>query len=78
MTKTEIKKPNIVEIFLTLVLVIWIVMIGALIRIVIQNVDLAWGGFITLGAFFMMFISIMLIVVAILLEGIRKELKELR
>ena len=78
MKKTEIKRPNIVEIFLTLVLVIWIVMIGALIRIVIQNVDLAWGGFITLGAFFMMFISIMLIVVAILLEGIRKELKELR
>jgi len=78
MKKTEIKRPNIVEIFLTLVLVIWIVMIGALIRIVIQNVDLVWGGFITLGAFFMMFISIMLIVVAILLEGIRKELKELR
>ncbi len=72
---TKIKQPDPVELGLITVLVIWSVAVLWLLQKAITAKVLELLSWTSLQAFFLAFCSIVLVVIAILLADIRKELK---
>ena len=68
-------KPGIVDSVLILVLVIWIITVFVILNRTISS-DNFTVGLLSITAFYSLFASIMLIILAVLVEGIRKELRK--
>jgi len=66
-------KPGIVDGVLILVLVIWIITVFVILNRTLASPDLTLG-LLSITAFSSLFSSIMMIIIAVILEGIRKDL----
>jgi|YelNatPaOPRAMG01_1025707.scaffolds.fasta_scaffold24407_6 hypothetical protein len=75
LAKTKITKPDIVELTLTIILVLWAVVVSLLIKSATANIGLLTVESLTM--FFSAFLSIIVIVLAILIADIRKEIKKI-
>ena len=71
----DINKPGIVDGVLILVLVIWIITLFVILNKTLPLDTFATAGLSSITAFSALFSSIMLIIIAIILEGIRREIK---
>jgi chromate transport protein ChrA len=67
-------KPGIVDGVLILVLVIWIITVFVILNKTL-TADNITAGLLSITAFSTLFSSIMMIIIAVLLEGIRKEIR---
>ncbi|UCD04347.1 MAG: hypothetical protein JSW73_01770 [Candidatus Woesearchaeota archaeon] len=67
-----ITKPGIVDGVLILVLVIWIITVFVILNRTL-TADNITAGLLSITAFSTLFSSIMMIIIAVILEGIRKE-----
>ena len=72
---TRVTKPDAVEATLVLILAIWVVAILWLINTALASKIISTLTIDSLAMFFTAFMSIVLLVIAILLADIRKELK---
>lgn len=72
--KQEIKQPGIVDGVLTIILAIWIITVFVILNktLPLENIQL---GLSSITAFSTLLCSIVLILIAIILEGIRKEME---
>lgn len=75
--KTKIKKPDAVELGLVIVLAIWSLSVIWLLERAITAQFIEVISWMSLTAFFAGFASVMVVVLAILVADIRKEIKEL-
>ena len=71
---TEIKKPGIVDGVLVLVLIIWIITVFVMLNKMLPLNDFQLG-LSAITAFSALFCSIIVIIIAIILENIRRELQ---
>lgn len=75
--KTKIKKPDAIELGLVIVLAIWSLSVLWLLERVITAQTMELLSWMSLIAFFAGFASVIVVVIAILVADIRKEIKEL-
>ncbi|MGB9675247.1 MAG: hypothetical protein ACP5IJ_01320 [Candidatus Nanoarchaeia archaeon] len=75
LAKTKITKPDLVEFSLTLILAIWSILIVFLIKQATASISQLTID--ALAMFFTAFISISLLIIAILIADIRKEIKKI-
>lgn len=69
-----LEKPGIVDGILILVLVIWIITVFVILNRTLTT-DNITAGLLSITAFSTLFMSIMMIILAVILEGVRKEIK---
>lgn len=72
--KTRITKPDIVEVTLVVVLAIWVVALLWLINLALKSGIISLLAVDSLSMFALVFISVVVMVIAILLADIRKAL----
>jgi len=75
--KTRIKKPDWIEFGLLMVLVVWGIAVIWLLQRVVTAQSFELLSWTSLQTFFVGFISIVMLVIAILIADIRKEIKEI-
>lgn len=75
--KTKVTQPDMIELGLVGVLIIWIIAILWLLNKVMSFQSFELLSWTSLLVFIMVFISICVLMIAILLADIRKEIKEL-
>ncbi len=75
--KTRIKKPDLIELGLLVILAVWGISVIWLLQKVITAKSFELLSWTSLQTFFIGFISIALIAIAILIADIRKEIKDI-
>ncbi len=75
--KTRIKKPDYIELGLLIILAVWGVSVIWLLQRVVTARSFELLSWTSLQTFFIGFISIALIAIAILIADIRKEIKDI-
>lgn len=74
--ETKITKPDLVEASLVIILAAWIVVVLWLINSALKQGTISIMTIESLSMFFLAFISIVILVIAVLLADVRKEFKE--
>ncbi|MCX6775098.1 MAG: hypothetical protein NTY99_03360 [DPANN group archaeon] len=74
--ETKITKPDLVEATLVVILALWIITVLWLISTALKQGMISLLTIDSLAMFFLAFISITVLVIAIVLADVRKELKE--
>ena len=73
---TKVTKPDIVEATLVTILAVWIIAVLWLINTALRQGTISLLTIDSLSMFFLAFISITTLVIAIILADVRKEMKE--
>jgi hypothetical protein len=74
--ETKVTKPDVVEATLVVILALWIITVLWLISTALKQGTISLLTIDSLAMFFLAFISITILVIAIVLADIRKEMKE--
>jgi hypothetical protein len=74
--ETKVTKPDVVEATLVVILALWIITVLWLISTALKQGTISLLTIDSLAMFFLAFISITMLVIAIVLADVRKEMKE--
>jgi hypothetical protein len=74
--ETKVTKPDVVEATLVVILALWIITVLWLISTALKQGTISLLTIDSLAMFFLAFISITVLVIAIVLADVRKEMKE--